>query len=89
MEYNNDPKVIISTLTREEVKPFIVFLNLEKGRHTDAIREARDYVRMFSNSKSIKAKTMKLLYETAIARHIKDIESIYASIKQAKQLFNL
>ena len=48
MEFNNEHKVIISTLSRIEAKAFIKFLESEIVRHGDDIETAQrliDYVK--------------------------------------------
>ena len=45
MEFNNEHKVIINTLSRIEAKAFIKFLESEIIRHRDDILLARELIR--------------------------------------------
>ena len=46
MEFNEQHKVIIETLSRIEAKAFIKFLESEILRHEDDIRQAQELIRL-------------------------------------------
>jgi len=44
MQFNNEHKVIISTLNKDEAKAFVKFLESEIIRHNDDIKQARNLI---------------------------------------------
>lgn len=50
MEFNNEHKVIINTLSESEARAFIKFLQSEIIRHEDDIKQAHELIKMVRNT---------------------------------------
>ena len=81
MRFNEEHKVIINTLTKEEAQEFIYFLQDEIKRHTKCIEEAGFKWHM----RPIIGK----IYESAGTRHLEDIKCSVAEMERVKEMFGL
>ena len=81
MLFDEEHKVVVSTLTREEAPQFIYFLQDEVKRHKKAKEEA-DFMWCMRP-------IISKIYESAAIRHKEDIEAIDLEIKKVKEMFGL
>jgi len=68
MQFNDDNKVILDTLTPMEAEAYLQFLEAERRRHT--------FEKVQAESRAKYYYALARFYESAVARHGKDIEEI-------------
>ena len=81
MIFDEDHKVICSTLTKEEARAFIDFLGDEVKRHKKCIEEA-DFMWCMRP-------VISEIYESALVRHEEDIVNTTKKMERVKGMFGL
>ena len=84
IEFNKDSKLLWTLLKAEQAPTFIWFLEDEIRRHRLAIHDAR-YKQGWGKEGSLEYK----LWQSAIHRHINDVEDTKTRIREVKRFFGM
>ena len=86
MIFNDEYKVIIATLSEPEATAFLMFLNVEESRHRVAMERSLDNIKSDNKDNEIDS-ALILFEESAIKRHMEDIEDIKKIRQKVKDKF--
>ncbi len=89
MKFGKDHKAILSTLEGDEVEAYINFLTREKIRHQQAIDDSGEAIAHFADDKTVWARTVVKLEQSAIRRHEHDINQAEERIRKTRELQKL
>ena len=84
IEFNKDNKLAWTLLKKEQAPAYIKFLEMENLRHAHAVEEA-----IYAQNHLSESDLMKQLWQSAIDRHFKDIESTKTRIMEVKHWFGM
>lgn len=84
MKFNDEKKVIIESMSKEEAKAFLEFLTDERERHVFAMDEAKHWATNPSSNVSLRE-----FYQTAEMRHQEDVEDIDRIVSKVKEMYGL
>ena len=84
VEFGEDSKLEWPLLEKDQAPFFICFLEVEIDRHNRAIKDAQ-YEQAFYKSDHL----MWKLYQSAIHRHVKDVEHTKSTIQKVRHWFEM
>ncbi len=84
IEFGEDSKLLWNQLEKDQAPYYICFLEVEIDRHLNAIKEAQYEQRGYKNDH-----LMWKLWQSAIKRHVNDVEHTKIVIQEVKHWFGM